>query len=138
MCFFAGGTLFLEQGFGLSACSERACLLLADPDLRPCLVTAAVHVHALLLSLSMTAVLLPTAYYNTLHPTTDNTEKAQEKNAIFTMSHSVRRSFPSIILCIAVAAPSRLMTISLGCGCLALQWVFLSGLSRSVITVFLF
>jgi hypothetical protein len=25
MCFFAGGTRFSEQGFGISACSEPAC-----------------------------------------------------------------------------------------------------------------
>jgi hypothetical protein len=35
MCFFAGGTRFSEQGFGISACPERVCLLSSDQDLRP-------------------------------------------------------------------------------------------------------
>jgi hypothetical protein len=31
MCFFAGGTRFSEQGFGVGACVERACLSVTHP-----------------------------------------------------------------------------------------------------------
>ena len=30
MCFFAGGTRFSEQGFGVSACPELTCLASLD------------------------------------------------------------------------------------------------------------
>jgi hypothetical protein len=36
MCFFIGGTRFSEQGLGIGACSERACLLPLNPGPRLC------------------------------------------------------------------------------------------------------
>ena len=40
MCFFAGGVKFSEQGFGVSACPEHACLapldIFVDSPQAPC------------------------------------------------------------------------------------------------------
>ncbi|KAH9960873.1 Sodium/calcium exchanger protein-domain-containing protein [Russula dissimulans] len=72
MCFFAGGTRFSEQGFGISA----------------------VQLNSSLLTLSVIAVLLPAAFHNAVQPSNfngvDPLTDAQEGHDILSISHGVR------------------------------------------------
>ncbi|KAH9994793.1 Sodium/calcium exchanger protein-domain-containing protein [Russula vinacea] len=70
MCFFAGGTRFSEQGFGISA----------------------VQLNSSLLTLSVIAVLLPAAFHNAVQPTdgsVDPLTNQQEGHDILSISHGV-------------------------------------------------
>ncbi|EIM91413.1 calcium/proton exchanger [Stereum hirsutum FP-91666 SS1] len=70
MCFFAGGTRFSEQGFGLSA----------------------TQLNSSLLTLSVIAVLLPAAFHSAVTPLnryTDPLTDAQEGKDILSISHGV-------------------------------------------------
>ena len=96
MCFFAGGTRFSEQGFGISTCSERAFLVSFNS--LPWLVAGAVQLNSSLLTLSVIAVLLPAAFHNAVQPTdgVDPLTDSQEGHDILSISHGVSTS-----LCVA-------------------------------------
>ncbi|KAF8273268.1 calcium/proton exchanger, partial [Lactarius quietus] len=68
MCFFAGGTRFSEQGFGMSA----------------------TQLNSSLLTLSVIAVLLPAAFHSAVQPSSDSADpltNAQEGHDILAISH---------------------------------------------------
>ncbi|KAI0316563.1 calcium/proton exchanger [Amylostereum chailletii] len=70
MCFFAGGTKFSEQGFGLSA----------------------TQLNSSLLTVSVIAVLLPSAFHSSVQPSNlvqDPLSDAQERADILAISHGV-------------------------------------------------
>jgi len=70
MCFFAGGTRFSEKGFGISA----------------------TRLNMSMLTLSVTAVLLPAAFHSVIQPTSDGVDPlavAQEGHNILAISHGV-------------------------------------------------
>ncbi|KAN0120701.1 calcium/proton exchanger [Russula decolorans] len=82
MCFFAGGTRFSEQGFGISA----------------------VQLNSSLLTLSVIAVLLPAAFHNAVQPTNgiDPLTNQQEGHDILSISHGVAIILLFIYLCYLV------------------------------------
>ncbi|KAF8501612.1 calcium/proton exchanger [Russula emetica] len=83
MCFFAGGTRFSEQGFGISA----------------------VQLNSSLLTLSVIAVLLPAAFHNAVQPSdgsADPLTNQQEGNDILSISHGVAVILLFIYLCYLV------------------------------------
>ncbi|KAI9511839.1 calcium/proton exchanger [Russula earlei] len=83
MCFFAGGTRFSEQGFGISA----------------------VQLNSSLLTLSVIAVLLPAAFHNAVQPSDgvpDPLTNAQEGDDILSISHGVAVILLFIYLCYLV------------------------------------
>jgi len=84
MCFFAGGTRFSEQGFGISA----------------------VQLNSSLLTLSVIAVLLPAAFHNAVQPSNfngiDPLTDAQEGHDILSISHGVAVILLFIYLCYLV------------------------------------
>ncbi|KAH9987324.1 Sodium/calcium exchanger protein-domain-containing protein [Russula compacta] len=82
MCFFAGGTRFSEQGFGISA----------------------TQLNSSLLTLSVIAVLLPAAFHNAVEPTdgVDPLTNAQEGHDILSISHGVAVILLFIYLCYLV------------------------------------
>jgi len=83
MCFFAGGTRFSEQGFGISA----------------------VQLNSSLLTLSVIAVLLPAAFHNAVQPSggsVDPLTNAQEGHDILSISHGVAIILLFIYLCYLV------------------------------------
>jgi len=94
LCFFVGGIRFSEQGFGISACFERASLVPSNSGYS-WLIIGAVHLDSSLLTLSVIAMLLPAAFHNavqstdSVHPLTNQ----QEGRAILSISHGVC-SFP--------------------------------------------
>ncbi|KAN0124599.1 calcium/proton exchanger, partial [Lactarius tabidus] len=74
MCFFAGGTRFSEQGFGMSA----------------------TQLNSSLLTLSVIAVLLPAAFHSAVQPSaggTDPLTDAQEGHDILAISHGASDFF---------------------------------------------
>ena len=99
MCFFAGGTRFSEQGFGISAYSERACLVPSNSD-PSWLLSGAVQLNSSLLTLSVIAVLLPAAFHNAVQPTggIDPLTDKQEGHDILSISHGVCTSLWFIVL----------------------------------------
>jgi len=83
MCFFAGGTRFSEQGFGMSASQLNSSLL----------------------TLSVIAVLLPAAFHSAVQPTSDGFDpltNAQEGHDILAISHGVAIILLFIYLCYLV------------------------------------
>ncbi|KAI9461600.1 calcium/proton exchanger [Lactarius psammicola] len=83
MCFFAGGTRFSEQGFGMSS----------------------TQLNSSLLTLSVIAVLLPAAFHSAVQPTTDGVDPltdAQEAHDILAISHGVAIILLFIYLCYLV------------------------------------
>jgi len=82
MCFFAGGTRFSEQGFGIGA----------------------VQLNSSLLTLSVIAVLLPAAFHNAVQPTdgVDPLTNQQEGRDILSISHGVAVILLFIYLCYLV------------------------------------
>jgi len=82
MCFFAGGTRFSEQGFGISA----------------------VQLNSSLLTLSVIAVLLPAAFHNAVQSTdgVDPLTNKQEGHDILSISHGVAIILLFIYLCYLV------------------------------------
>jgi Ca2+:H+ antiporter len=94
MCFFAGGTRFSEQGFGISTCSERPCLVPFNSGYT-WLVAGAVQLNSSLLTLSVIGVLLPAAFHNAVQPSdggVDPLTNQQEGHDILSISHGVCRS----------------------------------------------
>lgn len=80
MCFFAGGTRFSEQGFGMSA----------------------TQLNSSLLTLSVVAVLLPAAFHSAVQPTSGGVDlltDAQEGHDILAISHGVAIILLFIYLC---------------------------------------
>ncbi|KAH9003009.1 calcium/proton exchanger [Lactarius hatsudake] len=78
MCFFAGGTRFSEQGFGMSS----------------------TQLNSSLLTLSVIAVLLPAAFHSAVQPNSDGLDPltdAQEGHDILAISHGA-----SVYLCYLV------------------------------------
>jgi Ca2+:H+ antiporter len=107
MCFFAGGTRFSEQGFGMSTCSFITVVLnLTLPHL-----TGATQLNSSLLTLSVIAVLLPAAFHSAVQPSSDGQPdpltNAQEGHDILAISHGAS-GFLFVWL-------SQLTTIHLGC-----------------------
>jgi len=82
MCFFAGGTRFSEQGFGVSA----------------------VQLNSSLLTLSVIAVLLPAAFHNAVESSNgvDPLTDSQEGRDILSISHGVAIILLFIYLCYLV------------------------------------
>lgn len=83
MCFFAGGTRFSEQGFGMSA----------------------TQLNSSLLTLSVIAVLLPAAFHSAVQPSpggADPLTDAQEGHDILAISHGVAIILLFIYLCYLV------------------------------------
>ncbi|KAH9063878.1 calcium/proton exchanger [Lactarius vividus] len=83
MCFFAGGTRFSEQGFGMSS----------------------TQLNSSLLTLSVIAVLLPAAFHSAVQPSTDGTDPltdAEEAHDILAISHGVAIILLFIYLCYLV------------------------------------
>ncbi|KAI0300889.1 calcium/proton exchanger [Russula brevipes] len=79
MCFFAGGTLFSEQGFGVGAAQLNSSLL----------------------TLSVIAVLLPAAFHNAVQPSNGNDPltDAEEGKRILSISHGVAIILLFIYVC---------------------------------------
>ena len=102
MCFFAGGTRFSEQGFGVSACSEHACLVPFNPGYTSWLVAGAgaAKLDSSLLILGVIAVLLSAAFHNSVQSTASvyPLTNQQEGHYIISISHGVRRSLWCSIL----------------------------------------
>ncbi|KAI0303725.1 calcium/proton exchanger [Multifurca ochricompacta] len=84
MCFFAGGTRFSEQGFGMSS----------------------TQLNSSLLTLSVIAVLLPAAFHNAVQPVNgvDPLTDQEEGHDILAISHGVRliRCLNLVYLCYLV------------------------------------
>ncbi|KAI0280806.1 Sodium/calcium exchanger protein-domain-containing protein [Russula aff. rugulosa BPL654] len=83
MCFFAGGTRFSEQGFGISA----------------------VQLNSSLLTLSVIGVLLPAAFHNAVQPSdggVDPLTNQQEGHDILSISHGVAVILLFIYFCYLV------------------------------------
>ncbi|KAI0254958.1 calcium/proton exchanger [Lactifluus subvellereus] len=83
MCFFAGGTRFSEQGFGISA----------------------IQLNSSLLTLSVIAVLLPAAFHNAVQPPANGVDPltdAEEGHDILAISHGVAVILLFIYLCYLV------------------------------------
>ncbi|KAI0292423.1 calcium/proton exchanger [Russula brevipes] len=79
MCFFAGGTRFSEQGFGVGAAQLNSSLL----------------------TLSVVAVLLPAAFHNAVQPANGKypLTDAEEGKRILLISHGVAIILPFIYVC---------------------------------------
>ncbi|KAI9439942.1 calcium/proton exchanger [Lactarius indigo] len=83
MCFFAGGTRFSEQGFGMSS----------------------TQLNSSLLTLSVIAVLLPAAIHSAVQPNSDGVDpltNTQEAHDILAISHGVAIILLFIYLCYLV------------------------------------
>jgi Ca2+:H+ antiporter len=90
MCFFAGGTRFSEQGFGMSSCSSH---VFGAVVLKP--MTGAAQLNSSLLTLSVIAVLLPAAFHSAVQPTNgvDPLTDAQEGHDVLAISHGASGFF---------------------------------------------
>ena len=94
MCFFAGGTRFSEQGFGMSSYSTRVFITDAQPI--TALITGASQLNSSLLIPSVIAVLLPTAFYSVIQPSFDGIDpltNAQQGHDILAISHGASDFF---------------------------------------------
>lgn len=120
MCFFAGGTRFSEQGFGLGALCRHA--FLDQPNFQ--YWTAASQINSSLLTLSVIAVLLPAAFDVSLR--LYQQQDSNEGSDILNVSHGVRCSVDILF---------RLLTLPrLGCGHPVVQYAFLTFLTALSLT----
>lgn len=83
MCFFAGGTRFSEQGFGISGSRSSTHWLMAILMQKPWI--GATQLNSSLLTVSVIAVLLPAAF----HFSVPELEDSQEATYILAVSHGV-------------------------------------------------
>ena len=99
MCFFAGGTRFSEQGFGMSSCSTRV-FITKNAQPISALITGASQLNSSLLTLSVIAVLLPAAFHSAVQPSSDGFDpltNAQEGHDILAISHGASDFFSLVI-----------------------------------------
>jgi len=98
MCFFAGGTRFSEQGFGISSYFIGiGAVLLADVVLT-FIILGATQLNSSLLTLSVIGVLLPAAFHAAVQPSvsdpTDPLTNTEEGKDILSISRGVRFVMP--------------------------------------------
>ena len=86
MCFFAGGTRFSEQGFGVS---ERLNAIIWSETVISLIIAGSVQINSSLLTISVIAVLLPAAFHFAAGSTLADPSEGRD---ILAVSHGVSAS----------------------------------------------